>query len=41
VLDSPTGATIVCTFGAVLVLMFFIHVAKDRWRGQREPSPTA
>jgi zinc/manganese transport system permease protein len=41
VLDSPTGATIVCTFGAVLVLMFFIHVAKDRWRGQREPSTTA
>jgi zinc/manganese transport system permease protein len=24
--DLPTGATIVCTFGAVLVLMFFIHV---------------
>jgi zinc/manganese transport system permease protein len=40
VLDSPTGATIVCTFGAVLVLMFFIHVARDRWRGQREPSTT-
>jgi len=25
-LDLPTGATIVCTFGAVLVLMFFIHL---------------
>jgi zinc/manganese transport system permease protein len=25
-LDLPTGATIVCTFGAVLVVMFFIHV---------------
>jgi zinc/manganese transport system permease protein len=25
-LDTPTGATIVCTFGAVLVLMFFIHL---------------
>jgi zinc/manganese transport system permease protein len=26
VLDLPTGATIVCTFGAVLVLMFFVHL---------------
>ena len=25
-LDLPTGATIVCTFGAVLVIMFFIHL---------------
>jgi zinc/manganese transport system permease protein len=25
-LDTPTGATIVCTFGAILVLMFFVHV---------------
>jgi len=25
-LDLPTGATIVCTFGAVLVLMFFVHL---------------
>ena len=25
-LDLPTGATIVCTFGAVLVCMFFIHL---------------
>jgi zinc/manganese transport system permease protein len=25
-LDLPTGATIVCTFGGVLVLMFFIHL---------------
>jgi zinc/manganese transport system permease protein len=24
--DLPTGATIVCTFGAVLVVMFFIHM---------------
>ena len=24
--DLPTGATIVCTFGSVLVLMFFIHL---------------
>src|SRR5215469_2777464 len=26
-LDLPTGATIVCTFGAVLVCMFLIHLA--------------
>ena len=25
-LDTPTGATIVCTFGAVLVVLFFIHL---------------
>ncbi len=25
-LDTPTGATIVCTFGAVLVLMFLFHL---------------
>src|SRR5437660_5208477 len=25
-LDTPTGATIVCTFGAVLVVMFVIHL---------------
>jgi zinc/manganese transport system permease protein len=25
-LDFPTGATIVCTFGAVLVVMFFAHL---------------
>jgi zinc/manganese transport system permease protein len=30
VLDLPTGATIVCTFGGVLVLMFFVHMAMDR-----------
>jgi zinc/manganese transport system permease protein len=26
VLDLPTGATIVCTFGGVLMLMFLVHV---------------
>ena len=26
VLDLPTGATIVCTFGVVLVLMFLVHL---------------
>src|SRR5215468_12719061 len=25
-LDTPTGATIVCTFGAVLILMFLLHL---------------
>jgi hypothetical protein len=25
-MDLPTGAAIVCTFGAVLVVMFFIHI---------------
>ena len=24
--DTPTGATIVCTFGAILILMFFVHM---------------
>ena len=24
--DLSTGATIVCTFGAVLILMFFVHL---------------
>ena len=26
ILDTPTGATIVCTFGAVLVVMFLVHL---------------
>ena len=26
VIDTPTGATIVCTFGAVLTLMFLVHL---------------
>jgi hypothetical protein len=25
-MDTPTGATIVCTFGVVLVAMFLIHL---------------
>lgn len=28
--DFPTGATIVCTFGGVLVVMFFLHLALRR-----------
>ena len=31
-LDLPTGAAIVCTFGGVLILMFFIHVLLHRQR---------
>jgi zinc/manganese transport system permease protein len=32
-LDLPTGATIVCTFGAVLIVMFFIHLIFFHGRG--------
>ena len=34
-LDLPTGATIVCTFGGVLILMFFIHLIFFHGRGAR------
>src|SRR6266487_2617139 len=33
-LDLPTGATIVCTFGAVLIAMFFVHVILHRRNAQ-------
>ena len=29
-LDTPTGPMIVCTFGGVLVLMFFVHLIVHR-----------
>jgi zinc/manganese transport system permease protein len=32
-LDTPTGATIVCTFGAVLIVMFFVRLLF--FRGER------
>lgn len=32
-LDLPTGATIVCTFGAILVLMFIVQYTLRRMRG--------
>src|SRR5438067_589677 len=32
VIDTPTGATIVVTFGAILVLMFFLHLIVHRGR---------
>jgi zinc/manganese transport system permease protein len=35
VLDLPTGATIVCTFGLVLVLMFLLHVLVHHRREAR------
>jgi zinc/manganese transport system permease protein len=33
--DLPTGATIVCTFGAILFLMYLLHVALGRMRAAR------
>ena len=30
-LDLPTGAAIVCTFGAVLIIMFFVYLFLSRW----------
>lgn len=36
VLDTPTGATIVVTFGAILVLMFFVHLFVNRRRAATE-----
>ena len=33
-LDTPTGATIVCTFGGVLVLMFLVHLLVFHKRGE-------
>src|SRR5438309_1445691 len=36
--DTPTGATIVCTFGAVLVVMALVKVVFFRAR-QEEPQP--
>ncbi len=35
VLDLPTGATIVCTFGFVLAAMFVVHLALYHWKGNR------
>jgi zinc/manganese transport system permease protein len=36
VLDLPTGATIVCTFGGVLVLMFLLHFVLYHLQSGRE-----
>ncbi len=40
-LDFPTGATIVCTFGAVLLVMFIAHIVLDRVRGVRAEQPVS
>jgi len=39
--DTPTGATIVVTFGAILVLMFFVHLFVHHGRAARELKGTA
>lgn len=36
ILDLPTGATIVCTFGGVLTLMFLLHLLLQHRRAARE-----
>jgi zinc/manganese transport system permease protein len=36
--DFPTGATIVCTFGGVLVLMFVLHTILHRGRDAHAPA---
>src|SRR5881398_2222945 len=38
-LDLPTGATIVCTFGGVLALMFLLHFAIHRRQSHEESAP--
>jgi zinc/manganese transport system permease protein len=35
-IDLPTGATIVCTFGLVLVIMFLVYTLVPTLRGSRE-----
>jgi len=34
-IDLPTGATIVCTFGLVLAIMCLIYALVPAWRGSR------
>jgi ABC-type Mn2+/Zn2+ transport system permease subunit len=35
-IDLPTGATIVCTFGLVLLSMCLVYTLVPGWRGSRE-----
>jgi zinc/manganese transport system permease protein len=35
-LDTPTGATIVCTFGGILVLMYLVHLLVYHKRGNAQ-----
>ena len=37
VIDLPTGATIVCTFGGVLLVMFLLHLLIHHRRGNTAP----
>ena len=39
-LDTPTGATIVCTFGGVLILMFLVHLLIYRRRADAQKEQT-
>jgi len=41
VLDLPTGATIVCTFGGILVLMFIVHLIIYHWKKPEEAAEAA
>lgn len=41
VVDLPTGATIVCTFGGVLVVMFVVHLMIYHRRSREAPAPEA
>ena len=36
VMDTPTGATIVVTFGAILILMFFVHLIVHHGRSAHD-----
>ncbi len=40
ILDLPTGATIVCTFGAVLVLMFVLYYVLHHYREAKARAPS-
>lgn len=39
ILDLPTGATIVCTFGGILLAMFLVHFMLYHYRKGGEPLP--
>lgn len=40
ILDLPTGATIVCTFGVVLVLMFVLYYILHHYREAKARAPS-
>jgi zinc/manganese transport system permease protein len=41
VIDLPTGATIVCTFGGVLLLMFVVHLILYHRKANRQVADPA